>query len=475
MRFGRKPGELSEQEIRAATTALARIDLPTFVKMLHKDVTGDFYVWEPFHDRLAEFFARVTQYEIPRGTLRARPRLGKTEWTLMWMAWCIGRAPESSWVLASYSADLAEASSGKLQRYLQSATFMSVFPRVTIDQRTSSRARWLIEGGGELRAVGPESGLTGYGAGRYRSDLKDRRFMGAIVLDDPLKIAEARSKLERDKLWQFFTETLVSRRNTPDTPILVTGQRAHADDLMGRLDASGEKWENLVIPWVDEEGRSVSVRFPADEAKSMSAAYPLVYATQYQQRPYLEEGAIFLPDRIPIVPAAPGGSAVRVRGWDLGASTDGDFTAGALLAKYPDGRFVIEDMARLRGRADQVRALILATAKRDGPSVRISLPQDPGQAGKAQVQDLTLMLAGFRVESSPESGDKTTRALPVASQANVGCVSIVQAPWNAALIEELRAFDNGVFDDQVDALSRAFNALIGRAPMRISPEALANA
>jgi hypothetical protein len=134
IRFGRKPAaDPSDTEIRAALVLAARVDLPTFVKLLHKEVTGDFFLWEPWHERLAEFFGRISRYEIPRATVRARPRSGKTEFGLMWMAWCIGRAPDSNWVLASYSADLAETNSTRLQRYLGSATFGCVFPGVTID------------------------------------------------------------------------------------------------------------------------------------------------------------------------------------------------------------------------------------------------------------------------------------------------------------------------------------------------------
>jgi predicted phage terminase large subunit-like protein len=51
-------------------------------------------------------------------------------------------------------------------------------------------------------------------------------------------------------------------------------------------------------------------------------------------------------------------------------------------------------------------------------------------------------------------------------------VSLVKAPGNVALIEEMRDFPNGTHDDQVDALSRAFAALITRQAMNISSEAL---
>jgi predicted phage terminase large subunit-like protein len=468
MRFGRKQaGGPSDAEIKAALTLAARVDLPTFVKLLHKDVSGDYFLWEPWHDRLAEFFGRISRYEIPRATVRARPRSGKTEFGLMWMAFCIGRAPVSNWVLASYSADLAETNSGKLQRYLQSATFASVFPGVSIDQRSSSRARWLTTVAGELRAIGIEGGLTGYGAGRYRSDPSDRRFMGAIVFDDPIKIAEARSKVERDRVWQFYTETLAGRRNTPDTPIVITGQRAHADDLLGRLDASDEPWENLVIPWIDEAGQSFSGRFPPDEALLMRAAQPLVFATQYQQAPYLAEGVIFKIDQIPMLPIAPAtNGAERVRAWDLAATEakpgrDPDWTVGLRLARHTDGRLVIEDVVRLRGTPDAVRAAMTNTAARDGEEVRIRIEEQPGAAGKDQKQSLQRMLGCYSVEFVRATGPKDVRAEPAVSAVNVGNIACVQAPWTEALIAELAAFDQGPHDDQVDALAMAYTALLG--------------
>ena len=104
--------------------------------------------------------------------------------------------------------------------------------------------------------------------------------------------------------------------------------------------------------------------------------------------------------------------------------------------------------------------LIRATASADGAGVQQSLPQDPGQAGKGQVQALTVMLAGRHVHASPETGDKVVRARPFASQVNAGNVLMLRGAWNNAFIEELRLFPNGMHDDQVDGASRAYMRLL---------------
>jgi predicted phage terminase large subunit-like protein len=100
------------------------------------------------------------------------------------------------------------------------------------------------------------------------------------------------------------------------------------------------------------------------------------------------------------------------------------------------------------------------TASLDTRAVKISIPQDPGQAGKTQVIYLTRKLSGYTVKSSPESGDKITRAEPFAAQVNIGNVLMLRGEWNTKLINEMRMFPNGANDDQVDSLSRAFSEVM---------------
>ena len=83
-------------------------------------------------------------------------------------------------------------------------------------------------------------------------------------------------------------------------------------------------------------------------------------------------------------------------------------------------------------------------------------------------------LAGYIVEATPETGEKADRARPFAAQVNRGLVTMIDADWNAAYREELRAFPNGKFKDQVDASSRTFMALVEgyRKPLVFTREQL---
>ena len=115
----------------------------------------------------------------------------------------------------------------------------------------------------------------------------------------------------------------------------------------------------------------------------------------------------------------------------------------------------------ITGASRGIGLAIALRAARDGAGCRVSIPQDPGQAGKTQALYLTRALAGYPVTTSPESGDKITRADPLAAQINVGNVLMVRGTWNDELINEMRMFPNGNNDDQIDALSRAFEAVTG--------------
>lgn len=281
-----------------------------------------------------------------------------------------------------------------------------------------------------------------------------------IIIDDPHKANEALSEKMLSNVRTGFTTTIESRKNDRRTPIIVVMQRLHTDDLAGWLEAggNGEKWEVVRIPVLDENDEPIwPEKHDRATLQAMEDANPYVFAGQYRQLPAPPAGGNFQPGKIQTIDALPASITGFVRGWDLAASKDsGAWTVGLKLARdQKTGRTIICDVERMRGAPHEVRQTMLATAQRDGPSTLHSIPQDPGQAGKVQVADFAVLLNGFRVKFSPESGDKIMRADPFASQVNVGNVDMLRGAWNNALIEEMRLFPNST-KDQIDAASRAF-------------------
>jgi predicted phage terminase large subunit-like protein len=153
-----------------------------------------------------------------------------------------------------------------------------------------------------------------------------------------------------------------------------------------------------------------------------------------------------------------------VRCWDLAATEktekgDPAYTAGVLIGKRKNGRYIVADVINKQMSASDVRKTIKLTAQSDRAAykrVRIRLPQDPGQAGKEQAQSYIKFLSGFDVTAVLESGSKESRAEPMAAQWQAGNFDIMYGEWNEAFLTQLENFPDGKFKDMVDAAANGF-------------------
>ena len=168
---------------------------------------------------------------------------------------------------------------------------------------------------------------------------------------------------------------------------------------------------------------------------------------------------------VQVVDIAPA-CAVKGRGYDLAATpetteNDPDWTTSTKIGRMLDGRYLVMDHTYFRGTPAEVERRMLNMASQDGPGVTVGLPQDPGQAGKAQISSLTRMLAGYPIEASPETGDKITRFSPFSAQAEAGNVLVLRGDWNERWFQMLEGFPELPHDDDVDSTSRAFQLVAG--------------
>lgn len=157
-------------------------------------------------------------------------------------------------------------------------------------------------------------------------------------------------------------------------------------------------------------------------------------------------GMYFKRHEVTMIDAIPSDVVRWVRAWDFAATEPGDgnedpdWTAGLKMGLRRNGRFVISHLVHERKKAARVREIVKATAQQDGTSVRVVVPEDPGQAGKDQAQSYVTMLAGWPVARRRPGADKLTRAEPFAAQWQAGMVDVVRGAWNEELFYELEAF-----------------------------------
>jgi predicted phage terminase large subunit-like protein len=146
--------------------------------------------------------------------------------------------------------------------------------------------------------------------------------------------------------------------------------------------------------------------------------------------------------------------------WVPGDKGDPDYTASVKMGQTNDGRFIILDVTRDRMSSGRVANMILNTARQDGTSVTVKGFQDPGSAGKGEIESFVKMLSGFHVVYERVTSDKETQARALSSQAENHNILILASCRNKEdLYIELENFPEDAHDDIVDSASGAFNEL----------------
>lgn len=179
-------------------------------------------------------------------------------------------------------------------------------------------------------------------------------------------------------------------------------------------------------------------------------------------------GDLFRRDWFEIVDSAPAGCR-WVRYWDLAATEpseanpDPDWSVGLRLGRHPNGSWFVEHVERMRRRPKDVDDAARSMADRDGKATAVWVEQEPGSSGKSVVDSWIRAMPDRAVKGLRSTGSKADRARVVSSKAEHGLIKLVRGSWNTAFLDELEAFtvtDEHAHDDQVDALSGAYQATL---------------
>lgn len=382
-------------------------------------------------------------------------------------------------MLCSYAAKLAESKSRRVREIVESDEFGQLFPGITTRQDSRAVELWSLnkpyEGG--MIAAGVGGPITGHGA-----------LLG--IIDDPFENwAQAQSQTIRDKVWDWYRSTFLTRLWEHNRLIIIM-TRWHEDDLVGRLlKEEGSEWVVLRLPALSEnqterdfkakrqglpEGLPDPLHRAPDEAlaprlfsrgelkrkrKSMGS---MAWEAEYQGYPVAEEGNMFKRQWFSNVVRSVPANVVRVRYWDKAGTEDGGkFTAGVLMAYDSEGRFYVEDVVRGQWSAAKREYVILETSIADtvrahGQPYFIWVEQEPASGGKESADNTAKMLRQFAIHLDKVTGSKDVRMQPFAAAAERGAIYLVYGTWNGAFVDEICAIPNGMYRDQADGAGGAY-------------------
>lgn len=373
-------------------------------------------------------------------------------------------------ISGSYSAPLSLEHAEYSRDIIRSDKYRLFFPEVTIKPDKDQKSNYKNTSGGQRFSTSIGGTVTG-------------NHGHLLIIDDPLNPKQAASETELHNANDWMDRTLPTRKvnKAVTVTVLIMQRLDHKDCTANMLRKKGKKLRHIVLPasldyevkppnlaerYVD--GLLDPIRMPKSVLEEARADLtPIIYAGQFGQNPKPREGGMFPREKFRVVAAAPSGGTAWVRGWDLAATSEFEarqkktnpaYTAGVKI-KFVGGKYYIGHVVRLRGTPGQVKTAMYNTATQDGQDTIIDFPQDPGQAGKAQAQDLAANLSGFTFHYSVESGDKVLRAAPFSAQVEADNVCLVSGEWNEDYLNEADFFPNG-FKDQIDASVRAFSRLV---------------
>lgn len=447
---------------------LARNNLIVFCKLV-----DDTYKPAKFHYHLARKLEKACRCKTPnikkicRLVIGMPPQHGKSRLCSQFLpAWLLGKFPSIKIALASYAVGRAIDNSMLCKDIINSPKYKEIFPNTSIRVGMDTKEIWYTTDGGYVKSVGVTGSLTGTP-------------LDLIIIDDPIKDAEeASSKNLLEKIWEWYV-TVAKTRAGGNFGIIILMTRWNVHDLVGRVtDVNLRKsleevgidyaWEvyNYRAECEDEAtdilGRKIGEflwpeKFDKSHYLEAKITSPHWWASMYQQNPRILGGNLIKTDKINITDVIPTGLKL-VRYWDLAVTdkTKSDFTAGCLGGIAQNGDFYVLHMAHIKKSWGEAKQFIVDLAKEE----KIPIVVEGNGTLRVACDELKNSLAGFcQVHTKITQGDKIVNSTGWQSLVETGKFYIKRGAWNSELISEIADFPKGAHDDQVDAVSGAYNFL----------------
>lgn len=414
--------------------------------------------WKPARHLqfLSDKLVQLKQRKIKRLMVSMPPRSGKSMLIDIYTpTWWLADAPKDRIILAGYGEQFARSWGGKVRDLI--IEYGSELNLLLNKDRTAADD-WELTAGGGMVCVGVGGALMGRGA-----DL--------LIIDDPIKSSEeADSPTYRDKMWEWFQSTAITRLQ-PGGVVIAVMTRWSTDDLFARIQQNAQPgdWETINLPALAEDNDALGrlpdeplwpERFPDDPdySKRKGSMSPFWFSALYQGRPVPAGGGLIKEDWIRFYHTLPEEPERWIQSWDfsLKDTETSDFTVGQVWCRKGASLYLV---AQFRGHAN------LATVGQKMQEFILNYPKAVGiliedtAMGPIIKQTLQHIVRGL-IPIKPR-GSKRSRLEAVQPLFQGNNVYLPEKQdgtkdrWVWDFVSELTSFPKGAFDDQVDACSQA--------------------
>lgn len=283
-------------------------------RYMFRVIEGTPFTVDPIHPDLFQACQDIYNLAIKRLCLNLPPRSAKTTLMAYLVAFAITNNPKCNIIYTSYSQALLGEISTRVMNILEHPAYKAMYPhKVVLQAETTSPVddfweeyrleetkgktniyntkRIQTYAGGICLFASIGSQITGYGCGIRNG----KGFTGALIIDDANKPADMRSQLMREKVLRYYEETLLSRLNNSDVPIVNVQQRLHVEDLSGLL-IKKYNFELLKKPLLDENGVcQIPTQYNEARIKEIQTNN-YMFETQYQQNAIILGGQVIKRD-----------------------------------------------------------------------------------------------------------------------------------------------------------------------------------
>lgn len=305
------------------------------------------------------------------------PRVGKSTLCIFFLAWVIGRHPESHNAMSGHSGILADRFYRDVLKLTENEeyTFKEIFPDIDLANKSSEKNE-LFYSATEAFATLTCRGIDGTWTGAV-----DISSDGYLYVDDMVRDrTESLSPIRLENRYQDYLNVLVDRKNDGSKELMV-GTRWNVLDPLGRVEAENKnnpKYRFRKIPALNEKDESnfqydYGVGFSTEYYRNMRDRLDRnEWMAKYQQMPFVREGLLFPLDELNYYNGVlPDGECITAAACDVawGGNDSLSMPFGKLFGSTDDGPIYIPDWIFNKGDKYTTKPIVVAKTLQHQPNM----------------------------------------------------------------------------------------------------------